>query len=204
MATYKVYLVDDQGEQTEVGDTTVNVGSIGILYDLLESKATATLDKYVDTQDITSEDRAAMIANTIVAAITQSVTGVQKQEILDTQVALNNEQLDLNTQSKTHKVTSLEKDNQIKDLRKIALEKQNAGIDAETALKVEQKTQLIQSMTDNKLIKAINAVGSTFGTAMAGGIVVPDAGWNGYFGMVNSLTGENIDGSGFQAATTSI
>lgn len=77
------------------------------------------------------------------------------------------------------------------DLTTKQLEKLTADISYTTA----QQTALEEQVEDNKLIKAIDALGDTYGTFGAGGLTVSSDMWSSYFNMVNTLTGETAPAS---------
>ena len=73
---------------------------------------------------------------------------------------------------------------------KIALAAQQlAKLLADTEYVNEQETQLINSVNFNNQIKAIDALGDTYGTFGAGGLTVSSDMWATYFGLINDLTG---------------
>lgn len=79
---------------------------------------------------------------------------------------------------------------------KIALVAQQlAKLTADTNYVSAQQAALEEQVQDNKLIKAIDALGDTFGTFGAGGLTVSSDMWAAYFGMVYDLTGETAPSS---------
>jgi hypothetical protein len=88
----------------------------------------------------------------------------------------------------TIKQTQATIDNNIKNYNlSNLLPAQLGSINADTALKQEQKAQLAQSVIDNRKIKSIDALGNTSGLAMNANVTVPANLWGAYFGILNDL-----------------
>lgn len=58
-----------------------------------------------------------------------------------------------------------------------------------------QQTALEEQVEDNRLIKAIDALGDTYGTFGAGGLTVSSDMWATYYGMITSLTTQTAPNS---------
>ena len=59
---------------------------------------------------------------------------------------------------------------------------------------VEAQIQALnQQVVDNRRIKALDTLGETYGTAMAGGLKVTQAMWETYFGLVSNLANNSDD-----------
>lgn len=75
---------------------------------------------------------------------------------------------------------------------KIDLVAQQLGkLVADTNYVIQQDTQLVESVADNKIIKAIDTLGDTYGTFGAGGITVNADMWKTYYDLVSELTSVN-------------
>ena len=88
---YEISKINDDGTKTVVGTTDLNLVSIGLTYDLLENKVTATLDKYMESRDLKSEDKIKLLATTIGNIVTQSMSTVElemKVKLLEAQTCL--------------------------------------------------------------------------------------------------------------------
>lgn len=134
---------------------------------------------------------------------------VQKQELNDKQVALYVTQtIEASKNSKRkdqiHTVQLKKLDTEYDILKKTKASKialatlQVMKLQNEAALVAEQKTQLIASVDYNNKIKVVETLGSTFGTGLAGGMVMPTAGWTVLFNICNDLSGYNV--SNFNAS----
>jgi hypothetical protein len=80
---YEVYKIEDDGSKTLVNTTDIDMGAVGVVYDILNSKATETLDRYVDDGSIQSEDKAMMIANVINNVTNQAMGSLKLNKDLD-------------------------------------------------------------------------------------------------------------------------
>lgn len=150
---YEVYLVEDDGTKTLVNSTDVNVASIGTVYDILESKADGTLQKYVDDSSIQSVDKASMIATVINNITNQSVNSVftkakndadiantssvitardeqsaQDKKIKQTQIDFNNEKLNLEKRKKPFVLDQMRIDTNIKEQKYFTEQLRNGGV----------------------------------------------------------------------------
>jgi uncharacterized protein YqkB len=111
---YEIAKINDDGTKTVVGTTDLNLVSIGLTYDLLENKVTATLDKYMESRDLKSEDKIKLLATTIGNIVTQSMSTVElamKVKLLDAQI--ENERADISL--KTSQKLAIESEKTIKE-----------------------------------------------------------------------------------------
>lgn len=74
---------------------------------------------------------------------------------------------------------------------------QAAAVDAKqkAIMTVAQTTALEQQVIDNRRIRAIDSLGDTYGTMMAGGLVPNEAMWTEYFRLVKELTKNSLESS---------
>ncbi len=121
---YKVYEVDANGNEVLVDSTDVNMGAVGVVFDVLKEKATKTLDPYVDNGDIQSEDKAMMVANVINNVINQSMNSVA----LGKDVAIKELQRLLQERTLALRVESANLDKQSKEQKYISEQLKNGGM----------------------------------------------------------------------------
>ena len=88
---YKVIKIDKNGTEKIIGTTSINIADIDVVYDVLEGKATKTLDKYIVNGSMKSEDKANVISNVMINLLNQSIQieNIKKDgEIKQTQIEL--------------------------------------------------------------------------------------------------------------------
>ncbi|MCK5111060.1 MAG: hypothetical protein KAQ94_06020 [Arcobacteraceae bacterium] len=83
-------------------------------------------------------------------------------------------------------------------------ELQNLKIAEETNFIQTQAQQLIASVIYNNKIRGNDSLTELFGTLGAGGLVVPDVGWNAVFDVFKELTGSTISFKTFQKNVTKL
>ena len=72
---------------------------------------------------------------------------------------------------------------------------QAAKIDSDKKYVEEQKTQLVNSVSYNNKIKALDSLANTYGTFGAGGLTMSSDMWTTYFSIVNDLAGASAPSS---------
>jgi hypothetical protein len=121
---YEIYKIEENGTKTLIDNTDINMGAVGVVYNVLESKATATLEKYVDNGSIKSEDKAMMIANVINNIINQSMNSIA----LGKDIAIKELQRLLQVRTLALRVESARLDKQSKEQKYISDQLKNGGI----------------------------------------------------------------------------
>lgn len=178
----------------------VNTLQMGNVFESLSDHVETALDSYAKYYGINEEERSRLFLSLTGALINKSVDSVQKQEVSDKQIALFTTQtIEASKNSKRKdEIHILQKskltiENDIltkTKSSKIALASlQVMKLSNESALIAEEKTQLIASIEYNKKIKVLDTLGSTFGTGLAGGMVMPTSGWTVLFDICDDLSG---------------
>lgn len=191
---YEIARINDDGTKTVIGATVLNFVSVGLAYDLLENKVTATLDKYMDSRDLKSEDKIKLLATTIGNIVTQSMSTVElemKVKLLDAQI--ENERADISLKNSQKLAIDSEKTIKENQSAKDLLVKQ-AQIDSEA--------QRVASMIidDNLKESQIQKLKYDIATVIAslekqyGAKINPDTGKLEFLADTKSVISEQIDG----------
>ncbi len=104
-------------------------------------------------------------------------------------------------------ITAREEAEVAKATRQTKIDNAEAQLDktiADTDYVDEQKTQLIQSVKDNRKIKALDTLGDTYGTFGAGGITPDDSMWEGYYNIVTELVSDLKDYVGTASSSSDV
>jgi len=260
----------------------IDTDEITRVYNSLESKVTNTLDKYLDNNDIKSEDKAIMISNTIGTLLSRSFdslalgsnlrmneekleqtrrmtpfmldgarinndtlqqkyiteqlrnggisfkytfycsyldddgTKVETDFIDQDTITVPVEQTTTNEDGTTTTATVNKEYVLFRDYKRVAskeitegtslstVELQNNQIIAQTEYAQTQKTELSASVIYNNKLKVLSSLSSLWGTLGAGGLVVPEIGWEPVFEIASELGNTTLPSlSSFQADITS-
>jgi hypothetical protein len=210
------YRIDSGSTKIDMTDITDNVvigtdssGYVvtgdGYFDDLME-----TVNKHLDVQYRSSRLTGSMYAQAYVglvqAAMTQSVafalskrrSELQADKVAN-EVAISDIAVEVSGETKEDKINvsgyKAEVEGITRDIasgtknNKISLVGQQlAKLVADTEYVIQQDAQLVQSVADNKLIKAIDTLGDTYGTFGAGGITVNADMWGTYYDLIYALT----------------
>jgi hypothetical protein len=157
----------------------INLEEVDNIYKKLEDLGKSTLDEYLNNYDITPKDRAQIISTTISTMLTTSVQAHIQDTLNQAQVSYTNAQ-----ENALNKEISMKEAESTQDIlnKKAQVSYTNAQ---ENALNVQ--------LEDNRKIKTLNSISSTYGTMGAGGGVVSSDMWEYYFNIAKSLTGNNIN-----------
>lgn len=166
-------IVEDGGAYKVTGD--------GYFDKLMESINTQLKAQH-ESGRITGPSFAQAYASLFQAAMTQSIQFALARRARE--IATDSASLDLAKKALELDVASATQQTKIDQV-----EAQLAKVEAETSYIDEQETQLINSVNFNNQIKAIDALGDTYGTFGAGGLTVSADMWATYFGLINDLTG---------------
>jgi hypothetical protein len=189
----------------------INLEEVDNIYKKLEDLGKSTLDEYLNNYDITPKDRAQIISTTISTMLTTSVQAHIQDTLNQAQVSYTNAQ-----ENALNKEISMKEAESTQDIlnKKAQVSYTNAqenALNKEISMKEAESTQDILNkkaqvsytnaqenalnvqLEDNRKIKTLNSISSTYGTMGAGGGVVSSDMWEYYFNIAKSLTGNNIN-----------
>jgi hypothetical protein len=167
-------------ESTESGAAVYNWEGTGI-FDIIIKAANGNIKVEYDSGRINGSNYAAVYLGTLQSAMNLAMQFLLKEEQTEIQTDKAKEELLLALDSHDAKVALVE--NQASKL-------------------AEERKALIQSVIDNRKIKALDSLADTYGTFGAGGLTMSSDMWNVYFGLVSDLVSELNDYKGTWNATT--
>ena len=166
----------------------VDIAQINLVYDSLEAKIENTLYEQWNKGRLTGSDYIQVLSSTLIQIMQLAVQAVQRQPQIDTQVSNLDKQglqLDENLQ--------LSKDEHAYKVELV--ENQANKIISDKELVDAQKNGITQQVIDNRKIKVLNSLSSTYGTFGAGGLTMSSDMWKTYFDIASNLSGVSAPSS---------
>jgi len=102
---YKVFKIENENN-IELGNATIDVSAVAVVYDVLDSMVNDTLKSFVDDGSIESEDKAMMVANVINNNVNQSMNSL----LLGKDIALKDIQKQFNEQTLPFRIEGVKTD----------------------------------------------------------------------------------------------
>lgn len=167
--------------ESEVDGNTVYTWEGNGVFDIMMKAINGNIKVEFDSGRINGTEYATVYLGATQAAINAAMQFILREEQTEVQVNKAKEELQLAFDMHDAKVALAEN---------------------QAAKVLEEKNALVQSVIDNRKIKALDSLADTYGTFGAGGLTMSGEMWNIYFGIVADLVSELNDYKGTWNATT--